>query len=368
MEKDIKEANGRLKASLCRLAIQQRGNKLWLRGTLPPKPHLNKSKPYQQRMGIDCKASAAGLKKAEQLARKISAELELGQFDWRDWQDFDEAEIKNLITIAQLEEKFTLHHWSNHEKNKKSLGSWGTTYQRCFARLPKDTIATLELFIEAAKSTQPDTTTRLKTCVYLHKIAQFADINGAEKLLELKGNYSPSKVQPRNLPTEAQVAEIIKAEKNPQWRWTLGMLATYGLRSHEVFFLDLSQFPAVRVLEGKTGPRIVYPLYPEWASKWNLSEVKLPNIKIENLTYCDLGEKVGHWFWSKKLPFKAYDLRHCYARRCFEFEIPPDRAAKLMGHSLKIHCDTYRQWIDEDYYKKFFEREIMRENRPQPPN
>ncbi len=101
MEKDIKATNERLKSAGTRLVIQQRGNKLWLRGTLPPKPHINKSKPYQQRMAIDCKASAAGLKKAEQLARKISAELELGQFNWSDWQDFNEAE--NLITVAQLE-------------------------------------------------------------------------------------------------------------------------------------------------------------------------------------------------------------------------------------------------------------------------
>lgn len=368
MEKDIKEANARLKSAGTRLAIQRRGNRLWLRGTLPPKPHFNKLKPYQQRMAIDCKASAAGLKKAEQLARKISAELELGQFNWKDYQDFDETETKSLVTVSQLEEKFTLHHWSNREKNKKSIGSWGTTYQRCFARLPKNAIATLDLFVEVVKSTKPDTKTRLSTCIYLHKIAKFGDMDGAEKLLELKGNYSPSKVQPRNLPSDTKVAEIVEAEKNQQWRWVIGMLATYGLRSHEIFFLDLSEFPAVRVLEGKTGPRIVYPLYPEWASKWGLSEVKLPNINIETITHCDLGEKVANWFWCKKIPFKAYDLRHCYARRCFEFEIPPDRSAKLMGHSLKIHCDTYRQWIDEKYYRKFFEKEIMRENRPKPPS
>jgi hypothetical protein len=30
---------------------------------------------------------------------------------------------------------------------------------------------------------------------------------------------------------------------NPAWQWVYGMMATYGLRNHEVFFLTLQNFP-----------------------------------------------------------------------------------------------------------------------------
>ncbi len=55
------------------------------------------------------------------------------------------------------------------------------------------------------------------------------------------------------------------AERSAPWA-----IACYGLRSHEVFRLDLEDFPVVRVTQGKTGARFVYPLYPEWAQRWEL--------------------------------------------------------------------------------------------------
>jgi integrase len=111
--------------------------------------------------------------------------------------------------------------------------------------------------------------------------------------------------------------------------------------SHEVFRLDLEDFPVVRVLRGKTGERFVYPLYPEWADQWNLQEMKLPNLDLE-YGNAKVGNKVSGWFYDCKAPFRAYDLRHSYARRCFEFRLAPDWAAGLMGHSLAVHTQTYR--------------------------
>lgn len=145
------------------------------------------------------------------------------------------------------------------------------------------------------------------------------------------------------------------------------MLAVYGLRPHEVFRLNLEDFPLVRVLEeSKTGERFIYPLYPEWSEQWNLHKIKLPNFDKNN-SNAKLGEKISKWFGKNQFGFRAYDLRHSYARRCFEFGLAPDWAAGLMGHSLQVHLSTYRAWIDEAVYRKAYELVINREGRPQPP-
>jgi integrase len=145
-------------------------------------------------------------------------------------------------------------------------------------------------------------------------------------------------------------------------------MATYGLRNHEVFRLNFSAYPKVYVERGKTGKRLVLPLYPEWAEIWQLWDVKTPDIvNIEEQANNKLGIKVSGWFYNNKAPFSAYNLRHCYARRCFEFGIAPDRAAKLMGHSLAIHLKTYRAWFDEEVYLKEYQRVISDINRPLPP-
>lgn len=70
-------------------------------------------------------------------------------------------------------------------------------------------------------------------------------------------------VNPRSLPTDAQIVAWRDSLPSGSWRWVVGMLACYGLRGHEVFRLDLVDFPVVRGLVGKTGARFIYPLYPE---------------------------------------------------------------------------------------------------------
>lgn len=143
-------------------------------------------------------------------------------------------------------------------------------------------------------------------------------------------------------------------------------MATYGLRNYEPFRLDLQDFPTVRVLKGKTGKRLVVPLYPEWADIWELHKACLPDI---NLDYANskIGTKVSGWFFDNKAPFTAYNLRHSYARRCFQFEIAPDRAAKFMGHSLSVHLSVYRAWLDEAVYLADYAKAIAKPDRPLPP-
>ena len=95
--------------------------------------------------------------------------------------------------------------------------------------------------------------------------------------------------------------------------------------------------------------------------------MKLPNFQKVHSNE-SLGRNVADAFRRRQILLHAYDLRHCYARRCFEFSLPPDLAAGLMGHSVQIHIRTYRAWIDEATYRRTYDALINREDRPKAPD
>ncbi|GAX39741.1 integrase family protein [Tolypothrix sp. NIES-4075] len=154
------------------------------------------------------------------------------------------------------------------------------------------------------------------------------------------------------------------------WRWVYGMLATYGLRNHEVFRLDFGAIARgdyiVNVGENsKTGARRVWPCYPEWFSQFNLQEVTLPKVNLDRPN-ADIGHAVTLWF-HRHIPFQPYDLRHCWAVRTLEFGLDVSLAAQQMGHSAQIHTELYHHWINERHHQRAFELMMHRSERPTPP-
>jgi integrase len=141
---------------------------------------------------------------------------------------------------------------------------------------------------------------------------------------------------------------------NSNWRFVYGIMATYGLRNHEVFFCDYSALEqghteaTVEVLPmTKTGRHEVWPFYPEWVEQFNLREVQLPqvNTDLTQTTLQRIGQQVTAQFRRYKLPFSPYDLRHAWAVRTIHFGLPDTVAAQMMGHSVAIHNRTYHRWI-----------------------
>jgi integrase len=195
-------------------------------------------------------------------------------------------------------------------------------------------------------------------------LAKFAKLDFDPK--PYRGNYSPEMVTPRNLPEDLTIAKLRETFANKAWQWVYGMMATYGLRNHEVFKLDLSDFPIVQVLEDtKTGFREVWPCYEEWAIEWQLNEPVFPPIKL-NRSNQAIGNSVTKYL-SPKLPFSPYDLRHCWAVRTMEFGWPDTLAAQQMGHSLMVHNRTYHRWITRRQHQRVYDLLVKRPDRPKPP-
>lgn len=353
----LNRANGRLKAARLRCRLLQRGNYLYVQGTFPPAPGSVKDGPHQQQIALGLPSNPRGLELAEERAKAIAVALEEGKFDWADYRGNRAESVGDWV--AKFEREF--------QRRGASATTWRTDYQQPFNKLPPDAPLTLELLVQTAEKIRANSRARLRACNAFRQLAELAGLDGGA-LVALRGSYSAKEVDPRNLPSDEQIAIWRGQIADPGWRWAYGMLAAYGLRPHELFQLDIGDWPTVRVHEAtKTGERFCWPLHPEWVDAWELSARQLPPLKLEKgYTNAQLGTKVSKFFERRGWCY-SYDLRHCYARRCLEYGFSPEFGAKMMGHSPEVHCATYRRWIDESTYRAIYDAGVNRSDRPLPP-
>lgn len=357
----IAQANGRLKSARVRVTIAAIGNRLYLQATLPPKPDCHRDRPYQQRIALGIGCHARGVSLAEKEARKVGALLDCDQFDWDPYLNGHGAPP---ATVGAWVERFTTEYQS-----RVAPVTWKTDYQRVFDSIDPGKPLSEELLRSAIVQTTPNTRDRRRWSLTLGKLGRFAGLDCDFKAL--RGGYSASQVDPRQLPDDRAIVQWFHAISNPGWRWVYGMIATYGLRNHEAFFLNTEPLATgghlITVTEGKTADRVVFPCFPEWVEQFNLRQKTLP--PVTGADHAAYGHRVTHYFGNDRLglPFTALDLRHRWAIRTLEFGLPVELAAKQMGHSVKVHCETYHRWITADVHQRAFEALIMRSDRPQPP-
>jgi hypothetical protein len=175
---------------------------------------------------------------------------------------------------------------------------------------------------------------------------------------ERAGGYGLHVAQFRQLPDDQEILRWNERIPNPGWRLAYGLMATYGLRNHEIFFSDLSALGSrgdrvIRVLPtSKTGEHQIWPFQPEWVDAFELprlAELKgqLPPVStdLRQTTLQQVGRRVAEQFRRYGLPLTPYDLRHAWAVRTIHLGLPDTVAARMMGHSVAIHTRTYHHWI-----------------------
>lgn len=367
LQAQLKQANQRLKAANTGLSLCIKGLSLYGRGTLPPKPGSLKTIPYQQEIALKIRANPAGLKRAEAEAKKIGAALALKEFDWTPYLSQVTAPSEKR-TIAEWIVALEADYFDRRERNPKSETTWKTHYFDYLRRLPQQQSLTVEILERAIRSTKPDSCPRKEMCSACHNLGQFAGLDVAF-IKPLRGKYSSRRPAPRNLPSDEEIVAALEQISDPAWRWVAAMIATFGLRPHEVFHLDTTELEngkaRIRVLDGKTGPRTVPPLHLEWVEEFNLREKYLPKVTGRNNR--ELGHRVSCYFWYHDVPFRPYDLRHCWAVRSLRYNIHVSLAARRMGHSVKEHTQTYQAWIGDEIDESSYEEAVNRPDRPSAP-
>lgn len=320
-----------------------------LRCTLPPKPGSGRARPYSQRISTGVSASTPeGRRRIKALKARLEEQLFSGTFDWRHWGVGEQA--KSEQTIEQL-----LTGLRRHKQATKPVDSrtWRISYELPLRRLlhPLDRPLTESAVLDALAQSESATSTRKRDLTALKALAAYAELE--LDFTQYRHRYGRKQVRSRELPSDEEIHNFITNLDRPDLLWACGVLCCYGLRPSELSDLDLSDFPRVRVHpERKTGERAVLPLPAEWAQQWELGSMPPTDWNMANPQL--IAHNMRHHMRARGWRWQLYDLRHCFARRCAARGVSPSVAARLMGHSVEEHTQTYHQFIGEESWLKMF--------------
>jgi len=362
IDRQITQVNHRLKVAQLGLQVERRGEKLSLRGTLPARPGSKRLRSHQQRLSLGLPATVIGLKKAEQEAKIIAAQLIQKSFSWRDYLVTNGEGRLHELSLAQQIQAFEQHFWSERSQSNGHPASGKTTWDSAYAPYLRKleaiaqnpNLSLAEAVYATIQSTQNNSRSRQACCTALGALAAFLGLELPIDLKSLWGGYSPSRTQARELPPDQLIVTTFNQIPNRAWQFVYGVMATYGLRNHEVFYCDYSALTGgsteatIQVLNTtKTGSHEVWPFYPEWVEQFELRSGCVPTIAtdLSQTTLQRIGQRVTQQFRRYGLPFSPYDLRHAWAVRTIHFGLPDTVAARMMGHSVSVHTRTYHRWI-----------------------
>ncbi len=348
------------------LRIEQRGQKLNLRGPLPSQK--TNGLIETQRISLNLSATLYGLKEAQKILQLVVLQLQHHQFDWKHWKKYriqNKKKKYNSFTIDVIKD-FEQAFFNDPNRRKSLSGTrttWSSAYLPYLRRLIKQSESQKEklnkdVFCKTLMSYTENSRSRQQCATALNAFAQHIDLSLPDDWRSQSSGYGLHKAKFRDLPSDDLIKETWLKIPNQSWRLVFGLMATFGLRNHEVFFCDFSclsnkQDQVIRVFPTtKTGEHQSWPFYPEWIELFELAKLakepkSLPSVKVDlnKTTLQQVGRRVAEQFRRYKLPVTPYDLRHAWAIRTIHIGLPDTVAARMMGHSVAIHTRTYHHWI-----------------------
>lgn len=353
----IEQINERLKQLCNPLRIRCKGNALYIRGNFPCKPGDGEGKKrYELPFG---QASAAGLRNVETKAGTINDAIVDGSFDW--WKYIAPPRSNEEKPIRELVQEFKTYYMNRPGKQKNPKeGTWRSTWVPTFNKLPQDEPLRDGLLLAVVLSTEEDSRSREQACLQLQHLAEFAGID--IDLSGYVGNYEP---EPRDIPEDESIVEWRDLIPSKHWQWAYGMMATFGLRPHEIYACDILDPLTVRVhRDTKTGERTTRAIMPEWSERWNLiDDSQRPQTTVKSLK--KRGEYVSTQFKRYGVPCGPYDIRHAWAIRASVRQgLSNGTAAKMMGHSEAVHTRTYHRWLSDTVVEREYIDKIRDRSNP----
>ena len=334
-----------------------------------------------QRISLGLPADTAGLELARERLKEVLRQLQQGRFAWSAWgvqqaqppspshsqspswlPAANQPAAGDLLGLAAFEAAF----FADPRRRRNLAGcrtTWSSAYLPYLRRLAavaaeRDLPLGLPLLELALESYAASSRSRQQCGTALAALARHFELDLPDNWSERAAGYGLHAAQFRRLPGDPQILLWAEQIPNPAWRLAYGLMATYGLRNHEVFFCDLSALApggdrVIRVLPtSKTGEHQVWPFQPDWVEHFGLeklggSQPPLPAVAtdLRHTTLQQVGRRVAEQFRRYELPITPYDLRHAWAVRTIHIGLPDTVAARMMGHSVAIHTRTYHHWI-----------------------
>ena len=324
-------------------SISVQRERLYLLATLPPRPTAADPAPQgpwrQQRIALRLDRTPANLKVAQRRLAELEKQLASETFDWGFW--IGEGEQKVVRWREAIEVLY---------RHKVVLGTVKESTWRAYNSLlrqldPVEPCTTAT--IEKALMRYPR---EARSYRHLHQLlSNIARLIGVPFPVVPQPTYERAKEV--MVPDDDEIVAVVE-RADPVVGWYLGMMATYGLRPHEVEGAKpLGRGRLLAAEDTKTGGRTVVACPPEWVERFRLEEARTRGTNPRGDGQWRVG--IAQWLWHdlKRMgvAWRPYALRHAYAGRLWRTggsRLDLFTAARLMGHSPMLHARTYRAHVD----------------------
>jgi len=326
-------------------SINVHRDRLYLLANLPLKDGSPGRK--RQRLPLYLDDTPANQRTARKRLALLEKQLETDSFDWSYWL----PEHLQSSGITWSEGIRRLHH-KKVILGRTSEATWKINYMGRLRQIPGTQLITSRSIEDALLKYERSQCSYKELYYLLKHIATLVGVPFPAVPLPTYDQKGAPEV-----PNDAEILAWIEAAPEPS-AWYFAMMATYGLRPHEI---ETARFVGDGRLEvaddTKTGARIVIPLPPAWLKRFELTRVR------RRRGSSDLARHL--WRETRKLGllWKPYALRHAYAARLWRLggsELDLFTAARLMGHSIERHVRTYRAHIDPNVIAAAAEDAIAR--------
>jgi integrase len=301
----------------------------------------------QTRIALRLDDTPVNRRAAAKQLQTLEKQLAAGTFEWDYWQE-ESRGITWREAIAKL-------HRARVVLGRTSETTWEINYMGRLRQIPPTSVVTTESMAAALQRYERSTCSYKELWYLLRHISRLVVVPFPELPIPTYGQAELVAV-----PTDEQIIAWVEGAPEPSaWYW--GMMATYGLRPHEIERAQLIERDFCQVADGtKTGFRTVVPLPREWVERFRLRERRLRPGDDQR------PDAVSKWL-SKELrklsiPWRPYALRHAYAGRLWReggSRLDLYTAARLMGHTPGQHSRTYRAHIQPHLVAEAAERALL---------
>jgi hypothetical protein len=274
----------------------------------------------------------------------------------------EEGGVKIDAVIAGFEEAF-FHDPEQIESEAGKQTTWKSAYMPYLRRLQKVAnsedfseavlVAALQTYKSASRSKQ------MAAGVYA-RLARATGLQLPEEWHECSSGYQPPRKADENMLIDKTViASSIEKIPNQSWRRVFALIAVYGLKNYEPFFVDFQHLQGSSSLTAKVcatdqfNERFVWPVPADWAINLGINHIScigdLPSVAtdLSVTTLQQIGRRCAEQFKRYGLPVTPSQLRYSWGARAIRSGVPDSLAAKMLGIDVVKYFASYKTEIEE---------------------
>lgn len=350
LDATIAEVNTRLKGGRHRVRVERKRNSLFLRATLPDRATPTQTR--QQYVALGLEACLTQVEKAESEAIRLSLALRTGTFAWATWDPTEAGNSGHVLTVADFRATAERLHASKYRKDpERGTNAWGKKWAPMLKKLPTVGPVNERILMNVIRAMPEGSAVRRDQGNLLCQVARAMGIPHEELRAAYRG-YGAAQLTKRAIPTDPQIEAAFERIRSPHWRWVWGMCAAFGLRPHECAALEWLEGDWIKIHDKtKTGARQVTACPSAWIERFKLRNPQRPTQNASTLS-----KAFNQALARNGVTIRPYSLRHGFALRLMDKGVPPELGARLMGHSLQLHEQTYKRWLEADRITRAMDR------------